>query len=309
MEYMTTQDAAAQWGITQRQVQHLCARGMVSGAMRFSRSYIIPKGAPKPADARRKHAGEPGHVVPVSHSEEIPFREMFDRFPYRINVSTADGTMVYANRLFMEGTLPGVPEQALGTYNILTEPNLESWGLVEHVRRAFTGEVVSTFNVEFPNRMMVGTRYGKEYAFLSLYHDITSFPLHDAAGELRYIVAVFIPVRRLIERQEVLRGREYIETHWREPYSAAGVARAANISVSRFSHMFKEDVGFFPHEYYLEIKLKHIKEKLLDVNLSVSQAFDACGVDYNSYYTTLFKKHVGVTPSSYKKANGKRRQG
>lgn len=54
MEYITVREAAENWGITQRWVQKLCEEGRLKGAVRFSRVWMIPKEAEKPADGRRK---------------------------------------------------------------------------------------------------------------------------------------------------------------------------------------------------------------------------------------------------------------
>ncbi|WP_298647512.1 hypothetical protein [uncultured Proteiniphilum sp.] len=53
-EYMTIQDAAKKWGITERRVQVLCASGRIEGARKFSRVWAIPSDMEKPSDARIK---------------------------------------------------------------------------------------------------------------------------------------------------------------------------------------------------------------------------------------------------------------
>lgn len=53
-EYMTIQEAAKRWGITERRVQVLCASGRIKGAMKFSRVWAIPSDIKKPSDARIK---------------------------------------------------------------------------------------------------------------------------------------------------------------------------------------------------------------------------------------------------------------
>jgi len=57
-ELMTTTEAAELWGITTRRVQVLCDKGKVGGAIKMGRTWIIPKGAPKPIDGRTKIAKE-----------------------------------------------------------------------------------------------------------------------------------------------------------------------------------------------------------------------------------------------------------
>jgi biotin-(acetyl-CoA carboxylase) ligase len=55
-ELMTASDAAKEWGITPRRVQVLCYEGQVAGAVRMGRTWIMPRGTPKPLDGRTKAA-------------------------------------------------------------------------------------------------------------------------------------------------------------------------------------------------------------------------------------------------------------
>ena len=144
MEYITTREAADKWGVSERQVQQLCHKGAVDGAIRFNRSYAIPANAARPLDARRRSSrgGAAGEQAAAPGLGLHIFKEIFDQFPYRINITDMDGYMVYANQAFMEGTLDGVAEASIGNYNILAEESLEQWGLQEHIRKAFAGEAV-----------------------------------------------------------------------------------------------------------------------------------------------------------------------
>jgi len=54
----------------------------------------------------------------------------------------------------------------------------------------------------------------------------------------------------------------------------------------------------------LNYKISKLKEKLLDTNLSVSQAFAACNMDYNGYYARIFREKTGISPSDYRKLHG-----
>jgi len=59
LDWMTPQQAAEKWGITDRRVQALCANGQVDGAVRLGRGWLIPKSALKPTDGRRKNGRKP----------------------------------------------------------------------------------------------------------------------------------------------------------------------------------------------------------------------------------------------------------
>lgn len=52
MEYMTIQEAAALWSLSERRVQVLCSSGRIEGAAMFGRQWAIPANASKPVDAR-----------------------------------------------------------------------------------------------------------------------------------------------------------------------------------------------------------------------------------------------------------------
>ena len=54
MEHMSCKEAAEKWDISERQVQKLCERNRIAGALKFSRIWLIPKTAEKPIDSRTK---------------------------------------------------------------------------------------------------------------------------------------------------------------------------------------------------------------------------------------------------------------
>ncbi len=54
MDFISVQEAAAKWGISQRRIQKLCEENRIPGLVRFSRMWLIPKDARKPMDGRLK---------------------------------------------------------------------------------------------------------------------------------------------------------------------------------------------------------------------------------------------------------------
>ncbi len=57
-EYMTVQEAAKKWKLSERRVQKLCAENRIDGVVHLSRVWLIPKDAEKPMDKRRKTGRE-----------------------------------------------------------------------------------------------------------------------------------------------------------------------------------------------------------------------------------------------------------
>ena len=58
IDWITPQQAAEKWGVSDRRVQALCANGQVNGAVRLGRGWLIPKKTPKPKDGRFKKNAE-----------------------------------------------------------------------------------------------------------------------------------------------------------------------------------------------------------------------------------------------------------
>lgn len=57
IEYITPKEAGELWGITDRRVQELCAKGKIKGAQRLGgKMWVIPKDTPRPIDGRTKAA-------------------------------------------------------------------------------------------------------------------------------------------------------------------------------------------------------------------------------------------------------------
>jgi len=54
MDYISVAEAAAKWGISERQVQKLCKENRIGGVVAFTRIWLIPKEAQKPVDGRCK---------------------------------------------------------------------------------------------------------------------------------------------------------------------------------------------------------------------------------------------------------------
>ncbi len=54
MDFITANQAAQKWGISQRRVQILCAEGRIEGVFKLGEAWAIPANALKPQDSRFK---------------------------------------------------------------------------------------------------------------------------------------------------------------------------------------------------------------------------------------------------------------
>ena len=315
MEYMTIQEASVKWGVGTRIITVYCATGRLEGAVKRGNLWLIPETAEKPFDRRKKATQEKStqnnrsmqnpletaYMFQSLYEYKELFTTLFKHFPYPMHICAPDGTMLLANEAFLRFARIKNPEKLYKKHNILINPNLKRWGIQEFTERAFRGEVIHEHDIKVPYKAIV-ERLGDDKASFTgaLYQDITAFPIRDSGGKPLYIVFIFITSREYQGKEEIIRGKEYIDTHWREAFDMDKLAEAVYISKYRYARLFKQHTGMTPYTYYQEVKVKKIKEKLCDGNLTVAQAFALCGVDYNGSFSKVFKRKTGMTPSEYR---------
>ncbi len=88
-----------------------------------------------------------------------------------------------------------------------------------------------------------------------------------------------------------------------KPYNPEKYAEICGLSQSRFSHKFKEITGLPPLKYFIGIKLNKAKEMLLFSSLNISEIADKLGYESASYFSRIFKSHVGKSPENYRKSH------
>lgn len=79
-------------------------------------------------------------------------------------------------------------------------------------------------------------------------------------------------------------------------------AKECNLSISRFSHLFKECIGQSPTAYFISIKIKKACELLENTDMSISEICEQVGISDQNYFSRIFKKHTGKSPTSYRKS-------
>lgn len=92
-----------------------------------------------------------------------------------------------------------------------------------------------------------------------------------------------------------------MKLHFAENKDINDFAKICNLSPSRFAHLFVKKVGVSPYKYLLNLRIKQAKYLLLNTNLSVSNISKSVGYHDSLYFSRVFKKNVGVSPSQFRK--------
>lgn len=242
-------------------------------------------------------------AVAEAAGDEKLMVKVLEVFPHPIQISRSDGTVILANEAFLKLFRIAKKNEFIEKYNMLQDPFILNTGIQESVLKAFQGETVCLYDIKVPLQDIINEYGAGEVCFDSVFLNITSFPVYNEHKQLSCVVSVFITSKQYCGKEEIIKGKEYIENHWKEEFDIVAVANASGFSKTQFTRLFKARTGITPLNYYLDIKINMLKQKLLDTNLSVAQAFSACGLDYSGHYAKIFKAHVGTTPSSYRKNN------
>jgi len=97
------------------------------------------------------------------------------------------------------------------------------------------------------------------------------------------------------------RMKEYLRNHAAEKFRLDSLCRYVSRSESQTIKIFKEAYGITPYAYFLDKKIRLARDMLLNTNLSIKQIADHLNFADEYYFSNVFKKKVGVTPSKYRK--------
>lgn len=101
---------------------------------------------------------------------------------------------------------------------------------------------------------------------------------------------------KLILRKAV----EYLHEHYHEPVTLNEVAEYTLVSTYYISRMFKKEMGKNFVDYLNELRIEKAKELLKDVRYKTYEVAEKVGIPDAHYFSRLFKKYVGITPTEYR---------
>lgn len=97
----------------------------------------------------------------------------------------------------------------------------------------------------------------------------------------------------------------YIHRNYRKKITLKDLAKHSFLGQSRFSQVFRKHTGCSPVNYIIQYRLEKAKILLAYSYMSVSQISEYLGFKSLHYFSRLFKKHYGQTPSSLMVASRK----
>lgn len=93
--------------------------------------------------------------------------------------------------------------------------------------------------------------------------------------------------------------KDYLEAHYSEEITLENIAEQVNISPQYFSKLIKKNTGFNFIDWLSILRVKKAKELLSNSNYTVKEVCFMVGYKDPNYFSRIFKKRIGITPSEY----------
>lgn len=108
-------------------------------------------------------------------------------------------------------------------------------------------------------------------------------------------------VQELVAPSTIRKIMDEIKERYTENITLTGLAEKYSISVSYLSELLKEHLQLSFSEYISSKRIQKAKELLADDSLSIEQIAEQTGYNDYFYFTKVFKKNTGISPSKYRK--------
>lgn len=132
-------------------------------------------------------------------------------------------------------------------------------------------------------------------------------------AEMMSLLYKLISMIQIADRTSYLPGAKYQKIsdavdYIRKNYSSGQIkishlANMSGMSTRYFSELFSVFFGISPKEYIIQMQLETAKNLLISSSTSVSEIAEICGFADVYYFSKVFKKSTGSTPSSFRRTN------
>lgn len=192
--------------------------------------------------------------------------------------------------------------------NIISDKDY-TFGTRETKEENYKNELLDSIpsRISLPKRKEVKELFAE---IIERYQQADALSILKANSAMYQLLALLIESTYSIDvigyHQGVLFCKKYIEKHYTEEIRTSELVEMSKMSKAHFHRCFKSYVGKTPRNLITTLRMKNAQELLLNTDYSVGEIAQECGYIDSVYFTSIFHKFFGMSPSSYRK---KRKQG
>ncbi len=126
-----------------------------------------------------------------------------------------------------------------------------------------------------------------------------------------YLRQLFLQIQRCrLERKPIVnsqihddmeQARRYFQDHYSESINIEEYAKSHGMSVSWFMRNFRQVSGQSPMQYILTLRINNAVVLLETTDYNVAEISSIIGYENPLYFSRIFKKQKGISPSDYRK--------
>ena len=246
--------------------------------------------------------------------ERLPTRRPKGRIDYQLLYIASGKTIFYFN---------GESKEVAAGHMVLFQPRQEQHYEYYAVDRPevywvhFTGSDVKNIlrHYHIPldkNVIYSGSSATYAYLFKELIHEIQTCRTGFEELTEMYLRQIFLLIQRSWEerkptvssylQEEIDYARKYFNEHYNEDISIEEYAQSRGMSVSWFLRNFKQMTMKSPMQYILAIRINNAVSLLETTDYTVTEISTIVGYDNPLYFSRIFKKQKGISPSDYRKS-------
>jgi AraC family transcriptional regulator, arabinose operon regulatory protein len=126
--------------------------------------------------------------------------------------------------------------------------------------------------------------------------------LHHLLGQLFFNNSAFSPSQRTSRFHSLESTLTFLHQNIAQKLTLDEMAQHAGLSVSHFSHLFKQQTGHAPVDYFIHLKMQHACGLLSLTSKTIRDIAYEIGYDDPYYFSRIFKRVMHVSPQQYRQS-------
>ncbi len=193
---------------------------------------------------------------------------------------------------------------------IMFDPNIPGAG----IHTPFTFTDLSWFASEFDLGARQARRMGAELRnqVKSMTQDFERLDLSKApliASVRLAVCSILLGAAKQLGSQRTFEPKQavqstvaFMKSHLGDPISIEEVAFAVHCSRAKLFEVFKDSTGMTPNDYWQRLRIDRAQHLLSGTDKSITGIAMECGFSTSQYFSSVFRKYAGVSPSDYRTA-------
>ncbi len=153
--------------------------------------------------------------------------------------------------------------------------------------------------------------FGLNYNYLNQIHRLNT--VEDLSFWVSRIMGRFTDLvfdLRDVKHVDVMhKAMDYIKRNYQRKITLKDVADYVKLSASYFSRLFKTEMSMTFTHYLNRVRIEQSKSLLLNDSIPLVDIALLTGFEDQSYFTKVFRKHVGISPGKFRECRGQVKSG